>query len=347
MGAVNSGDAGWLGGKLAQVCGLYRYPQWATFLSNHDQDRVFSQLGQDPAKARVAAGLLLTLPGVPFLYYGEEVGLTGNSSDPLRRAPMQWSATANAGFTTGLPWEALGANWAQNNVAVEAADPQSLLSWYRRLIDVRAGAPALRRGTCAALASSSPPVCAFVRRDSTQTSTQTLLCLANTSPIAQGAVTLTAPAWALAPGTYRGVDLLDTADTRTFTVDADGHLANLGLDSQVVKVFALTPVSPATVPSGRDMPRTGLRLEQNRPNPFNPATTFTYELAAPGHVRIAVYDAAGRELAVLLDEARDAGAGAVDWEGRDATGREVGAGVYFVKAETGREARLVKATLVR
>lgn len=346
VGAVNSADAGWLRSKLTQVCGLYRYPQWGSFLSNHDQDRAFSQLGQDPAKARVAAGLLLTLPGVPFLYYGEEVGLVGTSSDPLRRAPMQWSTAASAGFTTGTPWESLGADWAQNNVAVEGADPQSLLAWYRRLLDARAQAPALRRGTCAVLGSSAAPVMAFVRRDTTAVPAQTLLCLANTSPLAQGAVMLTAPAWALAPGTYRGTDLLDAADTRTFTVDAEGHLFNLGLAGQAVKVFALTPVA-AAAPETPAAPRTGLLLRQNRPNPFNPATTFAYSLAAPGHVRIAVYDAAGRELAVLLDESCGAGAGEVNWQGRDDAGREVGAGVYFVKAAAGADTQLVKATLVK
>lgn len=349
VGAANSGDAGWLSGKLAQVCGAYRYPQWGTFLSNHDQDRVASQVGQDPGRARVAAGLCLTLPGVPFLYYGEEVGMTGSGTDPLRRAPMQWSTAANAGFTTGAPWEALGGNWATANVALETGDPGSLLAWYRRLVDVRAAAPALRRGTCAVLGASSPPVLAFVRRDTTAAPAQTLLCLANTSATAQGAVSLAVPAGALAagvlaPGQWRGTDLLDPTDVRTFTVGADGRIANVGLAGQVVKVFELRPLAASAPPAA---PRTGLRLEQNRPNPFNPATTLRYVLDEPGRVHIAVYDARGRELAVLLDEERGAGAGEVTWQGHDDAGRLAGAGVYFVRAESGDAVRLVKATLVK
>ena len=344
IGAVNGGDAGWLGSKLAQVCDAYRYPQWGTFLSNHDQDRVFSQLGEDPAKARVAAGLCLTLPGVPFLYYGEEVGMTGTSSDPIRRAPMQWSTAANAGFTTGTPWESLGANWPQNNVALQSADAGSLLAWYRRLIDVREAAPALRRGTCAVLGSTAAPVLALVRRDSTATPVQTLLCLANTSTMAQGGVALTVPAGALAAGTYRGTDLLDPTDVRTFTVDANGIVAGVGLAGQVVKVFELAPLATPVAPV---LPRTGLLLEQNRPNPFNPSTTLRYALDEPGRVRIAVYDARGRELAVLLDEERPAGPGEATWQGRDRAGREVGAGVYFVRADAGAATRMVKATLVK
>lgn len=347
LGAVNGGDAGWLSGKLAQVCGdVYRYPQWGTFLSNHDQDRVFSVLGQDPGRMRAAAGLLLTLPGVPFVYYGEELGMTGTGDHRNIRAPMQWTNTANAGFSTATPWQPLGAGWQQDNVALQDADAGSLLNWYRRLIDLRESAPALRRGTCAVLGSSAAPVLAFVRADSTASPAQALLCVANTSGIAQGAVALTAPAWALAPGQYRGTDLLDASDVRTFTVDGDGRIANLGFAGHAVKVFALEPVAAAPV-APPAAPRTGLRLEQNRPNPFNPSTTFAYELDAPGRVRIAVYDARGRELAVLLDEERGAGPGRAEWDGHDAGGRAVGAGVYFVRARAGAQERMVKATLVK
>ncbi len=347
LGAVNSGDAGWLSGKLAQVCGdAYRYPQWGTFLTNHDQDRVYSVVGQDPGRMRAAAGLLLTLPGVPFVYYGEELGMTGTGDHRNIRAPMQWTNGANAGFSTAAPWQPLGTGWQQDNVALQDADAGSLLNWYRRLVDLRQGAPALRRGTCAVLGSSAAPVLAFVRADSTASPAQSLLCVANTSSIARGAVALTAPAWALAPGQYRGTDLLDAADVRTFTVDADGRIANLGFAGHAVRVFALEPVSAAPV-APPAAPRTGLRLEQNRPNPFNPSTTFAYELDEPGRVRIAVYDARGRELAVLLDEERGAGGGKAEWNGHDAGGRAVGAGVYFVRARAGALERMVKATLVK
>lgn len=344
VGAANNGDAGWLGTKLGDVCSAYRYPQWGTFLSNHDQDRVFSQVGEDAARARVAAGLCLTLPGVPFLYYGEEIGMTGTTNDPVRRAPMQWSTAANAGFTTATPWESLGGNWTTNNVALESADPSSLLSWYRRLVAARTASPALRRGTCATLTASSASVLAFVRRDTTEAAAQVVLCLANTSAMAQGAVSLTAPADVLAPGSYRGTDLLDPTDVRTFTVDAGGHIANLGLAGQVVKAFELAPLATPVVPAP---PRTGLLLEQNCPNPFNPSTNLRFVLDEPGRVRIAVYDVRGREMAVLLDEERPAGTGDVTWQGRDAGGREVGAGVYFVRGQAGQATQLVKATLVK
>ena len=112
--------------------------QFGTFITNHDQNRVMSALNGDLGKARVAVPLLLTSPGVPFLYYGEEIGLTGQKPDADIRRPMRWTAGTNAGFSTGTPWEALGSGPAQANVAAESADPASLLAHYRRLIALRA-----------------------------------------------------------------------------------------------------------------------------------------------------------------------------------------------------------------
>ncbi|HEX8384898.1 MAG TPA: alpha-amylase family glycosyl hydrolase, partial [Rubricoccaceae bacterium] len=72
LGAVNTGDARALAAQMQEVYDAYPHLQYATFLTNHDQDRVMSVVGQNEGKARAAAALLLTLPGVPYLYYGEE-----------------------------------------------------------------------------------------------------------------------------------------------------------------------------------------------------------------------------------------------------------------------------------
>lgn len=126
-----------------------RYPpnQFATFLTNHDQDRVMSQLREDVNRARAAASLLLTGPGVPFLYYGEEIGQIGGKPDENIRTPMQWSDADNAGFTTAtIAWRAPQRNYRDVNVAAQTDDPDSLLSHYRRLIHVRSAHEALRIG---------------------------------------------------------------------------------------------------------------------------------------------------------------------------------------------------------
>ena len=124
-----------------------KYPdgRWSPFLANHDQPRVMTVLG-DPAKARVAASAMLMLPGMPFVYYGEEIGMVGAKPDELIRTPMQWSAAPNGGFTTGTPWEPLQPDWKTNNVAAQDSSRQSLLNHYRKLIHLRNASPALSRG---------------------------------------------------------------------------------------------------------------------------------------------------------------------------------------------------------
>lgn len=121
--------------------------QYATFLTNHDQNRVLSQLNGDEGAAKVAASMLLTSPGVPFIYYGEEIGMMGEKPDQDIRLPMQWTAEgAGAGFTEGDPWRPPYEDYPDRNVAAQENDPDSLLNHYRRLIQLRSEHPALWDG---------------------------------------------------------------------------------------------------------------------------------------------------------------------------------------------------------
>ena len=94
-----------------------------------------SQLDGDVNKAKLAAFLLLTSPGTPFIYYGEEIGMQGKKPDENIRLPMQWNAEANAGFTTGRPWRAPDADYETVNVALQTgALGLHSLEHYRALI---------------------------------------------------------------------------------------------------------------------------------------------------------------------------------------------------------------------
>ncbi|MBB2485800.1 DUF3459 domain-containing protein [Mitsuaria sp. WAJ17] len=122
----------------------------ATMLANHDifaGARVWDQLGGDEARYRLAAATYLLLPGIPFLYYGEEIGMAGieGPGDVPLRAPMSWSADAR-GFTQGRPFRAVSPNAATHNAQAQARDPASLLNHYRALIGLRRAQPALKRG---------------------------------------------------------------------------------------------------------------------------------------------------------------------------------------------------------
>jgi alpha-amylase len=167
--AVGSGDASGIRTALGDIAS--HYPTGvldATFLTNHDMVRVATQLDGDVARMRMAASILLTLPGTPFIYYGEEVGVSNGRTrgDESKRTPMPWDSTADGGFTTGRPWFALAPGHEEANVASQTNDTGSLLSHYRRLIRVRKALAALRSGTLELLvpAQESPSVLAFVRR---------------------------------------------------------------------------------------------------------------------------------------------------------------------------------------
>ncbi|HVN33210.1 MAG TPA: alpha-amylase family glycosyl hydrolase [Thermoanaerobaculaceae bacterium] len=148
---VNGGDANVISAKLAEVQSVY--PQGADdapFLTNHDQFRLATQLGNNIGKLRNAVAILLTVPGTPFLYYGEEVGLQNGGSDSddrLKRTPMPWDASSpGGGFTTGIPWFPFAPGRETTNVATESADPASLLGRYRALIRARHTSLALQKG---------------------------------------------------------------------------------------------------------------------------------------------------------------------------------------------------------
>jgi len=177
-------------------------PWPANVLSNHDQPRHASwfepghgrgtvalagrtaDIGD--ARAKVAATMLLTLRGTPFLYYGEEIGLRNLSipneqalDPPARRAnalfpwwnrdqargPMPWSGGPGAGFSTGRPWLPLPPDAGRRNVAQQAADPGSVLNTYRHLLRLRRATRALRSGDQQLVSQRDPDALAYVRHE--------------------------------------------------------------------------------------------------------------------------------------------------------------------------------------
>jgi alpha-glucosidase len=175
-------------------------------LGNHDSPRVWSRFGDgqhDAQIARVALALMLTLPGTPFLYNGEEIGMTDLLLDDLAqmkdliahwrfhaerevfglshaaalalaavhgrdkcRTPNQWTSAPNAGFCPPgvTPWLPVHPNYAHGvNAADQARDPASLLNFYRRLLRVRRATPALRTGAFDLVDDDAEDYLAFVR----------------------------------------------------------------------------------------------------------------------------------------------------------------------------------------
>ncbi|WP_372480346.1 alpha-glucosidase [Halomicrobium sp. HM KBTZ05] len=176
----------------------------ALFLGNHDQPRIVSRFGDEAAhreSASLIATFLLTMRGTPYIYQGEEIGMTNadfesldeiddpqtvgrveqyiadgvaDSYEELRevvnaqsrdhaRTPMQWSDEAGTGFTDGEPWLKCNADYTDINVAAQRDDPASVLNQYRTLIDLRQSTDALVYGDYELLTPEDDQLYAYTR----------------------------------------------------------------------------------------------------------------------------------------------------------------------------------------
>ena len=166
----------------------------ALYLENHDHARVISRYGSEDYRVesgKALAAAYMLLQGTPFVYQGQELGMTNlrlpsvdmypdvmtrahalrarrwlpqkavlrltqESARDSARTPMQWSAEKNAGFSTGEPWFCVNENYRTVNAAAEEADPDSLLNFYRELIAFRKREPIVRHGSYTELLPQSP-----------------------------------------------------------------------------------------------------------------------------------------------------------------------------------------------
>jgi len=244
IAAVKNGKAS---GMLAPVLRLQAdvpSNRFAPLLSNHDQPRVRTKLGGDMQKTRLATFLLMTMPGVPFIYYGDDIGMIGDKPDPRIRTPMQWTSAKGAGFTTGTPWEALAPDSATVTVAAEDRDPHSVLTMVRRMVHLRASNHALSDGELIPLTASNDAVSAFVRRDGDRA----VLVIANLSTTPLRDVTLSSTTAAIAPGSWTLRDLLGASHATSLHVDASGKLSGYVPLAELAPLegylFELTPARP-------------------------------------------------------------------------------------------------------
>jgi oligo-1,6-glucosidase len=211
---LNRNGEAWRDWKLPELKAIYTQQDkaldvhsWNTiFLSNHDNPRVVSAFGNDLPQFRVASAkalaiLLLTLKGTPFIYQGDELGMTNypftsidqfddiavknawkanvetkhvtrefflnemrKTSRDNSRTPMQWDATANAGFTTASkPWLAVNPNYLEINAAQELSDKGSIYHYFRAMADLRRSSLAFVYGDYKDLDPSNAQIYAYTR----------------------------------------------------------------------------------------------------------------------------------------------------------------------------------------
>jgi maltose alpha-D-glucosyltransferase/alpha-amylase len=235
--ALREGRAAPIADILAETPDIPRGGQWGTFLRNHDEltlemvtveeraamygwyagdsrmranigirRRLATLLGNSRAEIELINALLLSLPGSPCLYYGDEIGMGDNIWLPDRdavRTPMQWSPDRNAGFSTADPGklylpavQSLVHHYAAVNVEAQLAQPSSLLNWTRSMLEARRAHPVFGLGSYEPVTSSNPAVLAFLRvlregDDGTDDAPgsvrpETVLCVNNLSGSPQG-----------------------------------------------------------------------------------------------------------------------------------------------------------------
>jgi alpha-glucosidase len=177
------------------------------FFSSHDHPRQWSVFGDGAHNdqiAKLTAALTLTQRGTVLLYYGEEIGLATISAEQLssvptgpkrpradnrdgERTPMQWDLGLNAGFTQSSPWLPVESGFKSYNVESEKKDPDSIYSWYAKLLKLRHENAAIRDGAYVPLNSGNRDVFAFARKT---VAGEVVLVVLNTSPKEQN-VTIT------------------------------------------------------------------------------------------------------------------------------------------------------------
>ena len=218
--AARKGSSRSLLHQLDQIQRGFPKGRYGLFLRNHDQTRTMTELGGDWRRARLAATLQLTLPGIPFVYYGEEIGMTGAKPDPRLRTPMHWSRKASMGFTTGLPWEPLQPDSLSANVEAQSADQGSLLNLYRTLIRLRNSLSALgSTGDFVPLETGSDQVLAYLRRDGKSFA----VVVANLGDRAIDGPRIASSKDALPRGNYRIRSALGRADVSSLRIDREGR----------------------------------------------------------------------------------------------------------------------------
>ncbi len=325
----------------------YPFLQYATFLTNHDQTRIYSQLNSNLNNSKLAASLLLTFPGVPFLYYGEELAMASGSDDPSRRTPMQWTNGSNAGFTTGNPWEAVGSNYTTHNVQTMNADSTSILNWYKKLIRIREQHPSLRRGAYLQMSGTNTNIYAFGRCYNNDSNQELIIPIHNFTAATVSNPTISYSGSSLSgcrPGTYTLIDLVTNQTAGQFNILSDGSMTltpSVSIAPQGTAILKADLIT-GTGPDEKIAAIGSYVLAQNFPNPFNPSTVITYALPAASDVKITVYNTLGQTVRILENARQSAGVHEVTFNGVN-----LYSGIYFYKLEAGVWSQTRKMLLLK
>lgn len=275
------------------------------FLENHDEERIARLFDINRTNAGVA--LLLTIPGIPMIYAGQEVGETS------RRGKIDW----------------------------ERVNGQKLFKYYQRLVHIRNSFETFKTSEIKRIANNQARVYAYLRPCVDQNG----IVAVNFSNNAMKA-TLSINPYDLRVSTdslltgkiYYLNDVLNDTSYAITKAGISNFQVKLLPWSAVVFIFSDTLIHFTTklMDSQRDYLPDTFMLSQNYPNPFNSVTTICYKLGEQGtfHVALKIYNLLGEEIKILVDETQKAGSYRIPWNGKDETGNQLASGIYLYQLKT-------------
>ncbi|MCF8429490.1 MAG: T9SS type A sorting domain-containing protein [Bacteroidia bacterium] len=307
--------------EISYACNNLQFNKFSTFLTNHDQNRVFDEFGGNISKLKTAASIYLTLPGTPYLYYGEEVGMKGSKPDELIRTPMQWSSGTYAGFSTVNPWINLNSNYSSYNVQLMQADTNSLFSYYKKLIKIRNNYQALSIGTYQNIICNDSAVFSFLRIHNNQT----FLVMVNTASRNANNLYLSLNTLNWNNGVFTAKNILNNGANFLSISDNVGTGVNLlPFETKVILLDKSTGLEEV-------MAKTNFTIS---PNPYNDNITI---LLAGIHLKpsyeVQIFNAVGK--LILTEKILSNETNSINLE-------LLSKGIYFVKLDNGVVKKLVK-----
>lgn len=317
INAVNNGNPWGIQQQMQNIQASYPALQYGTFLTNHDMDRVYNQIGSNTEKMKLAASIYLTLPGIPFLYYGEELSMIGTGAHENIRRPMQWSDAPYAGFSNTAPWISVGSNYTTNNVALMESDANSLLNHYKKLIHLRNQQAALRAGNYLEITSSESRVLSFARVQ--ENNGVIVVSNLGTQSIT---TSLTLPASNLSPGLYYVTDLYNNQELGTLTINGNGGFdgwesATTGFTPRTTRILLLSVDNPVNT---HNLQQTAFSFRLS-PNPSSGIINIQSEVASLQNGIVTIVSANGVPVYT----------GAMDGESLSVSTDDWAQGVYFVQ----------------
>ena len=275
------------------------------FLENHDEDRFISKFS--PEQTKLAASILLTLPGVPLIYAGQETG------EVTQRDMISWN------------------------------DKFNLQVYYQKLILARDKYPALQQGKFVNLTNSSPDsVYSYLRMSGGSRAIIINNVFGNNIHLS---VSIPLDSLNLDAGKEWYLnDILNGTSVQIEPSSFSNYSVDLvPYESRII----ILDNSPLTEVNEKLQQPLSYKLLQNYPNPFNPTTTIMYEIPSTGKVTLEIYDILGRRVATLVNNVQRQGRYNIIWNGRNSAGQTVSSGVYFYRLQSGNFINIKKMIMLK